>query len=443
MIQKIASIVFAMVFFSMSACKTDFDDVNYYDGDADFTSLVVIGGSHMAGYMDRALYLEAQSNSIPAIMATRLSFIGGKQMIQPIVYPGVGIGISGNSKFVLQQVTDPCLAGNLLVAQPITATGDASNYAWLGDQITYNNLAVPNTRIADVTRQSFGYPNPAVGNLLYARFASEPGTSTILGDALLQNPTFVMVWLGMEDVYNYARSGGEEGHDSITSYSEFSSYYNDLVNQLTSLNAGGILLNIPYPSSIPFFTSIPYNGLQLTAAEASDLNLLYSGVDSTISFTAGNNPFVIADTEEPTGRRFIKPGEYILLSVSRDSINCQDWGRIVPIPENYILDEDEVNDIVAAINYFNGVIASAAASENLALADMNAYFNTLKSGILFNNFNFSAQYLDGGAFSTDGYHPSQRGGALITNEIITSVNRFYNAKIPMADVNAYTGIIFP
>ena len=74
---------------------------------------------------------------------------------------------------------------------------------------------------------------------------------------------------------------------------------------------------------------------------------------------------------------------------------------------------------------------------------MNIFFTRLQAGILFNNVNFSAEYLDGGAFSTDGYHPSQRGGALIANEIITTINRFYSAKIPQADVNAYTGIVFP
>lgn len=441
---KIISVLLVGVFVMFTpACKTDFDDINYYDGDADFKRIVSVGGSHMAGYSDKALYLEAQSNSIPAIIASRLAFVNGGVFNQPLVNPGVGIGISGNAKYVLMEVANPCITGTILLPEPIAATGDISNYAWIGNQVAYNNLAVPNTRIDDLTKQLFGYPDSSVGNLLYARFASEPGTSTISGDALLLNPTFVMVWLGMEDIYNYARKGGEEGGDSITTHGVFNTRYCNLINELTSLDARGVVMNIPAIENIPFFTTFPYDGLVLSADEANALNLLYSGVDSTISFVAGPNPFVIADSEVPTGRRLIKPGEYILLNVSRDSINCQKWGRTVPIPEKYVLDEDEVNDINTAIINYNNSISACAQAKGLALADMNKFYGTLKSGIQFNNANYSTQYLEGGAFSTDGYHPSQRGAALMANEIISSINQYFGAKIPLADVNAYSGIIIP
>src|SRR5688572_23212584 len=106
---RISHLAIGMLFVSIfSSCKTDFDDVNYYDGNADFSKVVVVGGSHLSGYSDRALYLEAQSNSIPSILSNRLSFVSSGVFIQPLVNPGVGIGILGNSKFVLQYVDDPC-----------------------------------------------------------------------------------------------------------------------------------------------------------------------------------------------------------------------------------------------------------------------------------------------------------------------------------------------
>ena len=426
-----------------SSCKTDFEEITYSDGNADFSRLVVVGGSHLAGYSDRALYLEAQSNSIPAILSTRFAFVGGGVFNQPLAKPGVGIGISGNAKYVLNLVPDPCQTGTILMAQPSAATGDISNYTWLGDLITYNNLAVPNTRIGDLTRQSFGDPSPFLGNPLYARFASEPGTSTISGDALLLNPTFIMVWMGMDDVFNYARTGGELGGDSITDPAIFSTKYTNLINQMTSLNAEGVLINIPGLSTIPFFTEFPYNGLQLTAEEAADLNALYAVVDPSISFSAGANSYVIEDAASPTGRRAINQGEYILLSVSRDSINCQGWGTTVPIKARFVLDQNEAADITAAINAYNAAITACAADKGLALCNMNAFYTTLNQGVSFNAVNYSAEYLYGGAFSTDGYHPSQRGCALMANEILNTINRFYSANIPLADVNAYSGIIFP
>jgi len=433
----------ALSMLTFSSCQTDFEDIKYYDGNADFSRVVVVGGSHLAGYSDRALYLEAQSNSIPAILASRFSFVGGGVFNQPLVYPGVGIGIAGNARYELHQIMDPCQTGTILLAEPSAITGDNTNYNWLGDLIKYNNLAVPNTHISDLTRQSFGDPSPFLGNPLYARFASQPGTSTISGDALMLNPTFVTVWIGMEDVYNYARGGGEEANDSITPPSIFSTLYTNLINELTSLNANGVLMNIPSLSNIPVFTEFPYNGLVLTPAEAANLNALYAIVDPTISFTAGANPYVIADADSPSGRRLIHAGEYILNTVSRDSINCQGWGTTVPIDGKYVLVENEVTAIVDAITAYNLTIASCATNKGLAFCNMNAFYKTLGNGVLFNGVNYSSEYLYGGVFSTDGYHPSQRGNALMANEIVTTINRYYSAKIPMADVNAYSGIVFP
>ncbi len=426
-----------------TSCQTEFDDIKYNNGDANFSRVVAVGGSHLAGYSDRALYLEAQSNSIPAILATRFAFVEGGAFTQPLVKPGIGIGINGNAKYELKNIINPCLPGTIVSAQPVAPSGDITNYNWLGSFVRYNNLAVPNTRVSDLTNQSYGDPSPFLGNPLYARFASQPGTSTISGDALLLNPTFVMIWMGMEDVYNYARTGGEEGNDSITDPAKFSIKYENLLNEMTSLDADGVVMNIPGPASMPFFTEVAYNGLLLNPAQAANLNALYAIVDSTITFTAGANPYIISDPSLSTGRRPIKKGEFILMSVSLDSINCQGWGTTVPIPERYVLNSDEVADVNAAINAYNAIITTNAAINGLALVNMNAFYTTLGNNKLFNGVNYSSEYLYGGAFSTDGYHPSQRGNALLANEIISTINRVYSSKIPLADVNSYSGIEFP
>ncbi|MDQ3050191.1 MAG: hypothetical protein M3Q95_04825 [Bacteroidota bacterium] len=426
-----------------TSCQTDFDDIKYNNGDANFSRVVAVGGSHLAGYSDRALYLEAQSNSIPAILANRFSFVEGGTFIQPLVKPGIGIGIKGNARYELENIINPCLTGTIVAAQPVAPAGDISNYNWLGSFINYNNLAVPNTRIGDLTNQSYGDPSPFLGNPLYARFASMPGTSTISGDALLLNPSFLVIWMGMEDVYNYARTGGEEGGDSITDPAKFSTKFENLLEEMTSLNAEGVVMNIPGPATIPFFTEVAFNGLHLNVTQAANLNALYAIVDSTITFTAGTNPYIISDPLFPTGRRPIRNGEFILMSVSLDSINCQGWGTTVPIPERYILDADEVADVNAAINAYNAIITTNAAINGLALANMNAFYTTLAKNNLFNGVNYSSEYLYGGAFSTDGFHPSQRGNALLANEIVTTINRVYSSKIPLADVNSYPGIKFP
>ena len=433
----------AFLVLTASACKTSFDEVRFSDGSADFTRVVAVGGSHLAGYSDRALYREAQSNSIPSILATRFAFANAGPFVQPLVNPGPGIGINGNAKYTLQYVAEPCGNGNTVLALPSAPSGDATNLNWIGNLSLFNNLAVPNTRIKNITDQTYGNPSPFLGNPLYARFASNPGSSTITGDALQQNPTFTIVWLGMEDVFNYARSGGREGNDSVSQASRFDLLLTNFASEIASVGAGGIILNIPDIDAFPFFTHIRYNGLTLDAAAAQQLNNLYASVDTSIQFSSGSNAYVIADTTLPTGRRQILPGEFILLSTPVDSINCQGWGTTVPIPGRYVLDASEVLKVRNAIINYNSSITVAAISNGFAVADISSLLTKLKSGVRFNGVTYSTAHLKGGVFSTDGFHFSQRGSALIANEVIDVINIAFSSKLPKADVNLYDGIIFP
>ncbi len=425
------------------SCNTSFEEIKYSDGIADFSRVVAVGGSHFAGYSDRALYLEAQSNSVPAIVANRFSFAGGGPFTQPLVKAGVGIGNNDNSKYVLSLIPDPCSTGTIVVPMPVSATGDLSNYNWLGGLIHYNNVSVPNMRIRDVSLQTYGVPNQSVGNLLYSRFASNPGSSTVTGDALLANPTFFMVWLGIEDVYSYARTGGDQGGDSITTGNSFDLSYNNLLSELTAQQATGVLLNIPPVESFPFFTEIAYNGLVLNAQQANELNVLYASVDTSIKFTPGVNRYVIADPSVPSGRRHINQGEFILLSTPVDSINCQDWGTKLPIPQRYVLNAQEVSKIKNAIISYNSTITIASSNFNLAVADMSSFMQEITQGIQFNGVNYSSKFITGNVYSTDGFHFTQRGSALIANKIISTINNFFSAKIPRSDVNSFDGLIIP
>lgn len=441
MIQHCFVFFLLLVAVVMSSCKTDFEEVRYNKGDADFTTVVAIGGAHLAGYSDRALYLEAQSNSIPAILAKRFAFAGGGTFRQPLVNAGVGIGGSGNARYTLQWVQNGCGGPAYVAPAPLAATGDVSNFNWLGNTFTFNNLAVPNTRIFNITEQTYSLPSQ--GNPFFARFASSQGFATITGDAVQQNPTFTIIWLGMEDVYNFARTGGREGGDSITSNANYALRLDDLTGNLSSLGSQGIIINLPNPDAFPFFTHRAYNDLELTDTEAQQLNNLYASVDTSIHFSAGKNAWIIVDTSSSSGLRQIMNGEMLLLSVPTDSIQCLGWGTTIPIPGRYVLDASEMQQIKNAVISYNSAIIVAAATHGFAIADLQSWFESNRNGILINGYHYSTAYLNGGIFSTDGYHFSQRGAALVANELINTINIYFKAKLPKADVNSYPDIAFP
>ena len=74
---------------------------------------------------------------------------------------------------------------------------------------------------------------------------------------------------------------------------------------------------------------------------------------------------------------------------------------------------------------------------------MNAYFKNITSGIQWNGEVYNAQFVTGGFYSLDGYHPNQKGYALIANEFIRAINAKYKSTIPQINCFECDGILFP
>ena len=52
----------------------------------------------------------------------------------------------------------------------------------------------------------------------------------------------------------------------------------------------------------------------------------------------------------------------------------------------------------------------------------------------------TADYVTGGTFSLDGFHPSPRGYAIITNQMLGLINAKYGSNLPTVNPVDYTGI---
>ena len=125
-------------------------------------------------------------------------------------------------------------------------------------------------------------------------------------------------------------------------------------------------------------------------------------------------------------------------------MKCEKYGLVFnTINDRYALDSAEIFTIDQAVNSYNILIVQKAAQYGLALVDMHAYFNSVKTGIKWNGADFNATFVSGGFFSLDGYHPNQKGYALITNEFIKAINVKYNAVIPTVNCVECDGVLFP
>lgn len=425
-------------------CKPELDqEFTPSAGPLNFSTYVALGNSLTAGYTDAALYRTGQENAYPVILAQQFKQVGGGEFKIPYMPDDLGIGIIETppyfrTKLILGSTTD-CLGNTSLGPKP-AGSPSLSFLAPIASQGPFNNLGVPGTKSFHIRTPQYGDPDPTKGNPFYARMAIAPGTSTILSDALAVNPTFFTSWIGNMDVLAYALAGGES--DNITSADFFANELDQILSQLSANNREGAIANIPNVTTIPYFTTIPYNGLVLSRqGQVDSLNAAYA--PANIKFNLGPNPFIIKDSTDIRGRRPIKSNELLLLNLPQDSLKCKGWGTTRPIPEKYVLDEKEINEITTAINNFNQIISASAKKYNLALVNINIRQNELKSGIAFDGITFNTNFITGGVYSLDGIHLTPRGNAIVANYFIQAINDYYGSQIQTVDVTRYPGVLFP
>jgi hypothetical protein len=442
---KFALIVSTAVAFT--SCKPKLDADTPEKGSMDPTRFVALGGSTTAGFADGALYAEGQEYSVGNILATQFQLVGGGSFLQPLMpSSSVGIGFTGKSKSILGYKTDCTGATSLSPIPFIAAGGDLVSLGTSVYSSPFNNMGVPGLSSNEMYYPGYGNPANGVGNYnpFFARMASNPATSTVLSDAVAANPTFFSLNIGEQDILNYALNGGGAAVINPVNGAAGIGFDGSITTAVTTLSANGakgVIGNIPDVTLYPFFNTIPYNGLKLDMATAQ---LLTNALGQQgMSFTEGNNAFVIQDNSLPLGARQMKPGEYILLSIPLDSVKCNKMGSLIPIPERYVLTLEEVANIKAATNSYNGVISQVASTYGLALADVNTFLKSVKTGVIFNGIGLNANFVSGGTFSLDGIHLNPIGNAMVSNVFIKAINKTFGSTIPQVDATKYRGVKFP
>lgn len=467
-----------------TSCEDEFDtdvnDVVVTSGEADFKTYIALGNSLTSGYRDGSLYAAGQNESYPSMLAAQMKLAGGGSFKQPLMPNNTG-GFN-NIKDAQDNYIFPGKLELKIVAGTLTPV--AATPASPLDNVTsggpYQNLGVPGAKVSHLIAPGYGNPSNILlgtANPFFARFASSVTTS-VVADVLVQNPTFISLWIGNNDVLGYASSGGD-GSNPITPVDGtlgvgFTTTYTYLVNTLfpSGTTRKGIIANIPNVTSVPYFTRVPAMPLtNLTDTQVNQLNTAYATYNAglaqakslgaigdaeyqrrMIKFTAGAvaNGAVIVDKDLTTAGTLPKyrqttAKDYILLPASRVLTPQAGGGTSVPLEDKLVLTEAEAAKVATATVAFNNTIKSVATAKNLAFVDMNAKMEELnsKSGIVWDGVKYSATFVSGGAFSLDGIHLTGRGYAIIANEFIKTINDKYKSTLPQVNPNTYSGVTFP
>ena len=442
-------------------------------GTANFSKYVALGDSFAAGFSDGALFIEGQKGAYPNILAQQFALVGGGTFTTPFMADNIG-GLLLSGKPI--QGVRLYFNGKAPVSVPGSPITEITNHL-VGN---FNNLGVPGAKSFHLLATGYGDAAGVASGTAspyFSRFSSST-TTTVLADALAQSPTFFSLWIGGNDVLGYALSGGD-GSNPITPTATFSAAFNNLVSQLATGGRKGVVANIPYVTSLPHFTTVPYNPVPLDAATIAQLmntstgygryngglqlalaNKLISQEEATrrtIAFTPGTaNKVVIEDSYLtnlsslgiPSIRQtsiddliVLPASSFIGTSVGGDPTKVN--GVSVPLGDKWVLSKDEILELKTATDSYNSIIETAANTNSLAIVYADALMKKLSTtGITSNYYTLNATFVTGGAFSLDGFHPTPRGYALIANEFIKAINTKYGSNLNGVNLGNYR-ILFP
>ncbi|MGV3697148.1 G-D-S-L family lipolytic protein [Flavobacterium sp.] len=470
-------------------------------GSADFSKYVALGNSLTAGFSDGALFIAGQNNSYPKLLADQFATVGGGAFNIPLMNDNNGGLLFGGTpiqgvRLIFNGVAPVGLPGAVPTTEVTsTLTGP------------FNNMGVPGAKSFHLVANGYGNAAGVLSgqaNPYFVRFASS-GTTSVLADAVAQNPTFFSLWIGNNDVLSYATSGGvgvnqvgntnpaTYGSNDITDPNVFANVYTSLTDALTANGAKGVVANIPYVNSVPFFTTVPTNPIPATsipAASSAQLNTLFGAVnqittalgqpsrfvnlvsdDGNPATVEPNNPLLIVDESLPDlapqitaaltpvlgaptagyvgalygrarhARKTTGDRDYILLT-TQSAIGTIQAGAPAPfnvsaisypLQDNRVLTAAEVMEVKTATDAYNTSIRTIADAKGLAFVDVNAIMTQLSSstGIRFGTFQMTSQFVQGGAFGLDGIHLTARANAFVANQFMTAIAAKYGSVFKM------------
>lgn len=500
-------------------------------GSADFSKYVAIGTSISAGFQAGALFTDGQNESLGAILANQFAGVNDEaDFNQPSInsvngfnstFSNIGAGVirgrlilfdpDGTGARSAGPAPSGALASSVTCPSSISTPAVPAPYnsadipaAYTGNKSALNNFSVPGIIAYQLTQAGTGNPAHPLYNGLYARFASNPGVSTILGDAVAAAPTFFSIEIGYNEVLGYATKGGTGTDPATVPYDPgtFSAVIGGVFAAMPG-SSKGVISTVPDVTKLPHFSLVKWNPIPMDEATVAVVNPAFAGYNQILEALKGppfnypaagvdarkviftvskTNPAVIIDETlndygdefdilqgagaiTPEQRAALAPYEQIRQTTSTDLMPLSAGsilgtcvsnnpqlinGVSVPLADQYVLIPSEIIAIRDAVADYNNAISALVTnnSTRLAKADLyTAYENWVAAPgatILSNGYPVTAGIAPPmAAFSEDGVHPNGKGTAAFANVFIDAINAAFGATLHKADVTKYKGTRTP
>lgn len=374
------------------------DQPSLSKGNIDFSNYVALGNDYAIGLTDFGVFESGQRNCYPALLAHQFD------QIEKCAFPQAYLDKGMDSYWRIDSAGATfydCMMYNAIHRLEMTGGGITMPHV----SGSVHNIASPCVRLSEIN-------NPIHCPYL-KRLDNTEGSYINLIHA--HAPTFFTMDLGMADVWKYAYWGGS--NSSLPSEETFEHNYIKVLDALKVHTDKGVIMTIP--------------DITLTPYLASARNL----------FVNPNNCEPVAFYLEVAPGVNVQGANYELIPLNAKweiLSNQRGFSRNNPLINKDVLTAEEAQLLKNKIVNYNTIIRKLAAQYQYPLLDLEKIQKGLKApGIQVDGVNITDEYILGGFYSLDGYTPTARGQALITNNIIRLLNHTYNASIPLLNLTEY------
>ncbi len=392
-------------------------------GKADFTTFVTLGDSFGVGVSSIGANITHQRYSWPAIVARQVGLNTDC------------IGFDAPNCFQIPYISEPGILPELqlLSLSPLTITLKPGQGSPINSGLPrpYNNLSIDGAEIADAL-QVDGDGNEAFSAPIVLR-----GLGSMTDQALRLNPTFIGLWLGLDDFFRALEAGTSKAPE-LTPLADFTRDYNAVLDKLIkgAPNAGFVVANFPTDlRAIPFLTLVPPVLLN-PATNQPVLDPTGKPIPLIADLGGGNiGPLPPDSLVLLTALDLIRTGFGIPAALKPLLPPLPNIGK--PLPDEAVLTPAEIAVITQRIADFNSAVATAAAARDIPMVDVTPLLKSLKKskeneGVQIGPMLLNTGYITGGVISLDAAHLTDIGYALVADEFIKTINAAYGTNIPLA-----------
>ena len=391
----------AVVF--LTACPADEPDTGP-KGRRAFVRYVSIGTSITEGWQSDGVVYSTQVNAWPALLARQAMVEFGTPQIRG---PGCNPPLIAPLQFSRR------LAGSATTA----STQCAPLYS--GIELPQNNVAISGATTAMALNRAAVAAPVDTRDSLYSRTLAVGQTQVTA--MLAQDPTFVSVELGANEVLGAATSGIVVAGASFVPFAAWEPDYVKVIDSVKKSGARALLVTVPLVASIPSMR-------------------LGSEVWNARSQFAAFNVSVSADCETSTNLVFVAQLALRKVAEGRQragmtpfpgpaTLSCANVPGATP---DFILTPADTALLNGVVRQMNVRITELANANGYALLDANEVLGFIVGARA--PYSLAAQLSCnipyGQYISLDGVHPSNQGHILIANAAIEAVNETYGFEIP-------------